>query len=73
MKFITLGLFLASSVYAKEFGSKKGSNWITCTENTNCGDADHINNSDAVCVRRMLKQISNNLSAGYTNALAVDA
>ena len=73
MKAITLSLFLASSVLAKDFGAKNGSNWIVCSENTNCGDADHMNNTDAVCVRRMLKQISNDQSAGYINAKNVDA
>jgi hypothetical protein len=67
---------LTSSISAKLFGFKTqdGKGWITCDdEETNCSDSNHLNDSNAVCVRRIVKAVSDASNKGYIDALNEDS
>ena len=63
----------ASAQNMKQFGARKNNDWIKCAgDNVNCADGNHMNQADAVCVSRMLKQVSNTNDPDYINARNVD-
>jgi len=73
MKTSSMAILLLTAVNAKDFGIKNGDDWMLCSEdNTNCADDNHMNQNDAVCVRRFLKQVGNTAAPDYINELSRD-